>query len=37
VTRWAGGDLKLNQKTAERVVAVTRSILDGLVPIQSSD
>lgn len=37
VARWAGGDLKLIQKTAERVVTGARPILDGLVPTESSD
>jgi hypothetical protein len=30
--RWADGDIELIQKTAERVVTVARSILNGLLP-----
>jgi antirestriction protein ArdC len=36
VARWADGDIELIQKTAERVVIVARSILNGVLPLEEA-
>ena len=36
VARWVDGDIELIRETAERVVAVARSILNGLTPEEAA-